>query len=255
MTWIRLDTDFPDHELIGTLAEALRIDPDRAAMTLVRVWLKLADFQPDGYLDGITDTTLEDWAKWRGKRGVLAAQLRAMCLDHDGKIKGWWRQEKLLKHQIEKRGRPKTGAEKSPESRPSMADDSNSNSNGTTAISPGAVFGRLVEKVAGHPKRFTVTEFFEQIPADRNVEAWAGVMIGCLEMGTLAGGAVATVDELAAACLEYPGIRNCGWSPGQFIATVERTVKRLRRKDIPTGPAQSLSVIERARAEFLGAAS
>lgn len=105
MTWIRLECDFPDHELIGALAEGLRVDPDRAAMCLIRVWCRFGEFRVDGLAKAITDTTLEDWARWRGRRGTFAKVFREVCCD-EGKIKGWWRQEKLLHREAEKRKRP-----------------------------------------------------------------------------------------------------------------------------------------------------
>lgn len=130
MTWIRLDTDFADHDIIGRMAEALRIDPDRAAMSLIRVWCRFADHQPNGNALAITDTTLEDWAKWRGRRGVFAAAFRAHGVDDGGAVRGWWRQESLLRHQAEKRKhRRKTGTEPAPVSGPDLAYNNNKNSN------------------------------------------------------------------------------------------------------------------------------
>lgn len=110
MTWIRLECDFPDHESIGTLAEKLRIDPDRAAMSLIRVWCRFGTFQADGMATEITDTTLEDWAKWRGPRGRFALAFREYCVESSGKLAGWWRQEKLLERQERDRKKPGQGS-------------------------------------------------------------------------------------------------------------------------------------------------
>lgn len=111
MTWLRLDTDFPRHALIGTLAEKLRIDKDRAAMALLRVWCHFAELEPHGLALDVSDSTLEDWAAWRGPKGRFALVFREYCVEPSGKLRGWWRQEKLLAHQEEKRKRRKKPAE------------------------------------------------------------------------------------------------------------------------------------------------
>lgn len=137
MTWIRLDTDFPGHERIGALAEALDVSPDQAAMTMIRLWCACAMYRPDGLLSPITDTTLELWARWTGTPGSLAPAVRRLLVDPDtGKLSGWWRQEALLRHQEEKRNRRKTGNKPAPVPRLDLAANDNDNGyvNRTTSV-------------------------------------------------------------------------------------------------------------------------
>lgn len=106
MTFIRLDTGFPEHEIIGELAEALHVHVDRAGMSLIRAWCKFGDYQQDGMATSISDTTLEKWAGWSGRRGRFATAFRDRCVEPGGRLKGWWRNEALLRHQEKKRMRP-----------------------------------------------------------------------------------------------------------------------------------------------------
>jgi len=268
MTWIRLDTDFTDHELIGTLAEALRIDPDRAAMTLIRVWGRLADFQPDGNLSRISDTTLEDWARWRGKRGGLAGVFRATCVDPtSGQVRGWWRQEKLLQHQIEKRGRRRaadrtedrqeTGAAILPDSRPEIAYNSNGNVNRTTtaaAAAAGPDRAELIGRLTGDPNRHDAAAFLEALPPDQPEYTWLRLLIACLDGVGMPSGQRATTAALLTACRDFPAVAGLRWSPRHFRACVAGAMREATKRAVGSGPAQGLGKIERARSEFLEAA-
>jgi len=256
MTWLRVDIDFPGHESIGHLAEQLRIDPDRAGMTIIRLWCGFGQYRPDGKVAAITDTTLEDWAKWRGPRGKLAAAVREKLVDEDGRLKGWWRQEALLRHQEKKRDRRKTGTKPAPVSRPDSADNVYDNDNGTTSSQAGSesAGARLIDRVRGHPQRFALTEFLEQLPAGHDPDTWAGILLGCLDGMSLKAGRAASIEELASACVTYPGIRNVAWVPAQFYATVERTMTRMRETTTPALPrtgAQGADRLQASVAEFV----
>lgn len=115
----------------------------------------------------------------------------------------------------------------------------------------GAIFARLLTKLGRHPSRFAILDLLtEHLPPDRDPDTWAGLMIGCLDGMALQRGTKATIDELAAACLEYPGIKQCGWSPAHFLASVNRTVTRLRKPDRTDG-RPTLANIEKANADFM----
>lgn len=107
MTWIRWDTSAPRHEIVGALAEALKISPAQAFGHYAAACCGFGEYRPDGLAAAVSDTTLEDWALWRGKAGHFAAVFRQLCLEqrpghHDlpGTVKGWWRQRAPIDKQI-----------------------------------------------------------------------------------------------------------------------------------------------------------
>lgn len=106
MTWLRFDADAAQSDVVGHLAEALGIPAPHAFGCYVACCLGFGAHRPDGRAGHVSDTTLEQWALWVGKRGRFAAAFRARCVAEDGTIRGWWRQEKLLNRQQEKNTRP-----------------------------------------------------------------------------------------------------------------------------------------------------
>ena len=234
MTWIRLETDFPRHKLIGLLADKLRMDRDRAAMCLIRIWCAFGELEPDGKAVEIPDSTLEDWAGWKGPRGRFALVFREYCLEPTGTIRGWWRQEKLLQRQEEKRKRPsqsqrvrqKSGKSPAPDNDRTNSGQSagNVDDNGTTTTDSPRANGRLIGRLAGDPDRFGVMALFDHLPPEENPEAWSAVLLGCLDGLGLEQGKSATVRQLAAACNEYPAVAKSGWNPRHFKACVERVM-------------------------------
>lgn len=246
MTWIRLDTDFPDHESRGALAEALRIDPDRASMSLIRVWCKFGDYRQDGRADLITDTSLEEWARWTGRRGAFAAAFRRFCVDGSegdapGKLTGWWRQEALLRHQQGKKNRPgqndreetaqdlrSTCEEPAPESRPDVAGNGDGNVLQPTNQPAGS--GRLINALGRDPDRFTVMALFDHLPPEENPTTWATTLHGCLEGMGLESMRPCTIRQLAIACADYPTVAKSGWSPLHFRSCVDRVVRGEQRR-------------------------
>lgn len=239
MTWIRLDTDFPSHEMIGALAEALRCDLDRAGMSLIRVWCRVADHRPDGQLETVTDTALEDWAGWRGRRGAFARAFRVHCLDPDGTVKGWWRQERLLAHQEAKRKRPgpstrvrqESGAGLMPEPAPGFCretagdEDVDEDVDGTASSPPAAQpTARLLNAIRGDPSRFGIIDLFEHIPPEESPEVWSSILLGCLQTPVV-GGRSATVAELAEACTDFPAVAKGRWTPRLFRGCVKQVMQ------------------------------
>jgi hypothetical protein len=122
VTWIRWETKTPRHELVGPLAEGLRIRKAEALGLYNAVCCNFGEYKHDGRADQVSDTTLEDWAMWEGKKGRFAAVFRERCVERQpekrdavGVIKGWWRQEALLREQERSRTRPGQGSRGAPE--------------------------------------------------------------------------------------------------------------------------------------------
>lgn len=111
MTWIRLDTDRRDHQVIARLAQRLKVRLAEAGGLYDNALLGFGEHQKDGDATKVTDVSLEQWATWEGKRGRFAKAFREECVirkaedsthpsDRVGKVKGWMkRQWKLLEKQ------------------------------------------------------------------------------------------------------------------------------------------------------------
>jgi hypothetical protein len=93
--WIRLDTSSPAHPLIHQLSIALKIPSAQAFGHYCSLCCGLGEHQEDGQLAAVPDAVLEVWAAWRGRTGRFALVIRELCQQDDGRMKGWWRQEKL----------------------------------------------------------------------------------------------------------------------------------------------------------------
>lgn len=114
MTWIRFETTAPDHELWASIGKTAGVRPEAAFYHYFSTLCGLAEHRPDGQISEVSDHTLETWARWRGKEGRWARAFRAHCLEDDGCVKGWWRNQKLIEKQERDRFR-RTGGGKTPE--------------------------------------------------------------------------------------------------------------------------------------------
>jgi hypothetical protein len=84
--WTRTPTDWVDDPIVHRMAEVLNLDAVKVVGHLLCIWSKLPEFAADGYLTPITPTLLEQWARWRGKRGAFDHAFRTLVLDPAG----WW---------------------------------------------------------------------------------------------------------------------------------------------------------------------
>jgi hypothetical protein len=112
MPWIRWECSTRSHELIGQLAEELKVRRAEAVGLYVNTCCGFGEHRQDGDAATVTDATLEAWADWQGKPGKWAGAFRTLCLEDGGQVRGWWRQEALLRHQEQKRQRPGQGSRK-----------------------------------------------------------------------------------------------------------------------------------------------
>ncbi|SRR5581483_5707221 len=282
MTWIRWETRAPDHELVGALAEALRVEPAHALGLYVAACCGFGEYRQDGDASQVTDTTLELWALWRGKRGAFAQVFRAVCVerregqrDPVGVVRGWWRQRALLEKQRRDAARPasdRRGREGDsrahdppipPASRPiparesggKMTGDVNGNGERTThslavvSSSPPQRGARAVE-LAQHladGDREAVLAFLGRLP-DPDVEAarWLNYLAG----QDFPAGYAPAPGQLATACRDYTGPYN----PARFRAFVLRVVRDHRREqDRPStraSPGRTARAIARLRGEL-----
>lgn len=71
------------------LAALCKGDAQKAAGVLIDFWSSVAEHGVNGLVSSHPDHTIEDWAGWRGKRGVFATWVREHHLDEDGRVKEW----------------------------------------------------------------------------------------------------------------------------------------------------------------------
>lgn len=241
MTWLRWDTDAPHSDVVGHLAESLSVPLPYAFGLYVACCLGFGQHRPDGRVELVTDSTLEQWAYWPGKKGVFATAFRSRCVGPDGTLRGWWRNAALLRKQQADAGKrkPPKNPPKTPEDCPenprgNVADDGGRRTedgydNGTT---PTGLPGRLATRLVGEPGRHAVADFLDRLPATQSPEQWQAVLLGCLDGLGLAQGRAATVSELAAACTDY---NPPTWGLVHFRAFVDRIVAKRFRLPISTG--------------------
>jgi hypothetical protein len=110
MTWIRWDCGAARSGLALDLAAALRVQPMLAYGCYVSMCEEIGLHTPSGHLAGVLDAQLEVWAQWPGKKGAFAAAVRARCQDADGRLRGWWRQDKLMTRREKDRERKRNSA-------------------------------------------------------------------------------------------------------------------------------------------------
>lgn len=232
MTWFRAEAGISRHEMIGALAEALHVKLHEAAGLYVFTLAGFADFQVTGEATTITTTTLEQWALWRGKPGRFAAAFRRLCVEDEpgqrdaiGVVRGWWRQEALLREQERSRSRPGQGTRMAPAESREGTGKAPEQSRGDAAVSsrgnedvdvneqrttpsvgpPRASHSadvRLLDRFLRAPDRESVATFLGRCnAADRF--AWAGRLNGYLDGLDFPGGKP-TPAQIATACRDYP---------------------------------------------------
>ncbi len=257
MTWLRWETGAASSGVAGELAQALGIRIADAFYHYFRSVSAFGEHRRDGMVTEVSDDQLEEWAGWRGRRGRFAAAFRARCTsdgtgkDREGQVRGWWRQEALLRKQERDNARPPShlrGADEYPpdspdipagESRGKSGDsrggdgDGDEDGNGTTSSPPpgrpGRTADRLLPRLVGERGRYAVIGFLDRVP-EPQFRGWQDLLAGCLDGLGLVQGKAATVSELAAACNDYAEkVPLERWDFDHFRSFVDRLVKRRMR--------------------------
>lgn len=87
--WIRVRAHLSRAKVAQRLAVICRGDAQKASGVLQDFWSSVAEQGTNGFIRDYPDHTLEDWAGWRGKRGVFATWVRQHHMDDDGRVKEW----------------------------------------------------------------------------------------------------------------------------------------------------------------------
>lgn len=240
MTWIRWDVRAPRSEVVAFIADRLKLRVYAAHGLYVAMCCGFGAERPDGRIDQVTDTALETWAGWDGRRGRFAAAIREWCSQgtDPGILRGWWRNEAVLREQERsarkpdgRKGRPPEHPRKIPgESPEGLAGDSPVESRGNVYVDelptthhpteavPGfaALFARLPE-VGG--VRIAVTEFLEASPKGRE-RGWIGVLTACLDGLDMPDGKPCPPERLATVCRDFLTKPLGDWNARFFRACV-----------------------------------
>lgn len=107
--WIRVEAHAVDSVLIAELAEMLGIEPVLALGHLTALGGAVAEHTDDGLIGNLPNTTIETWARWRGKRGDFARATREVLQDGDGRLAEW---QEAMGKLVEKRERERSRKEK-----------------------------------------------------------------------------------------------------------------------------------------------
>lgn len=74
--WFRLHANIGDRNVVARLMRFANLDQARAVGYLAMFWGKLSQHGSNGDISETTDVQIEQWASWRGKRGVFAKFIR-----------------------------------------------------------------------------------------------------------------------------------------------------------------------------------
>lgn len=89
MEWVAIDVHIAGDAVTHRLADAFRLRVAEAAGLLTLAFAGMAQHAQDGSLGPVTDSQIEAWAFWHGKRGAFAAFFRAQLCDEDGTVRAW----------------------------------------------------------------------------------------------------------------------------------------------------------------------
>lgn len=89
MTWVAVAIDIGDDESIGHMADDCGLPVAYLVGHVVMVLGKCPRHARDGNLSGVSATTIEEWARWRGEPGRFAAALRARMCNDTGVLRAW----------------------------------------------------------------------------------------------------------------------------------------------------------------------
>lgn len=110
--WIRVDAHKVDSPEVCELADALDIDVVLALGYVVTLGGAVAEHTDDGNIADVPDTTIERWARWKGKRGAFAPALRHGLQNAEGEYDNWHEAmgqlvERRAKDRARKDGKPR----------------------------------------------------------------------------------------------------------------------------------------------------
>lgn len=87
--WIRVHANLATKPVVLRIVDQLGVHENEAVGLLVRFWGQMSQHGANGSVSALSDTEIERWAGWRGKRGIFAAFVRANHTDAQGRVREW----------------------------------------------------------------------------------------------------------------------------------------------------------------------
>lgn len=100
--WIRVVSHLSRRKVAQKLAPLCRGDRQKAAGVLVDFWSGVSEFAQNGFVHDVDDDTIEDWANWKGRRGLFAQWVREQHMDEEGRVPHWDEYQGALETRKEK---------------------------------------------------------------------------------------------------------------------------------------------------------
>jgi len=205
----------------------------------------------DGRVGEVSDELLEQWAMWRGKPGRFAAAFRERCVDESGNLRGWWRNEGVLREQERSRRKPvrPNGLPENPrgESRQIPAGILRGTPTNPRGDSPRIRYVDGTELQHPSPReavpgfaalltrlpdtggaRVAVTEFCEASPGT-SVRGWVAVLSACLDGLDTPAGQPVDPERLATVCRDFLTKPGADWNARYFRACLAPEAPRPSR--------------------------
>lgn len=89
MDWIRVAGTIKTDPKTAALAERCDVELSAAIGLVVGVLIELGTHAQDGDISALPDTVIDQWALWRGERGVFAPAFRDLFCNAEGVVAAW----------------------------------------------------------------------------------------------------------------------------------------------------------------------
>lgn len=245
--WIRVKAYLSSARVAQRLAPLCRGGAQHAAGVLIDFWCSVSDNATDGYIRDESDITLEDWAKWRGKRGAFAAWVREHHMDSTGRVNDWddymgeleyVREKARLKKQRQRQGRHGASPPDVPGDGtgdvPGMSPTDGTERNGTERKASASTRENDPTDLATMP---SIQRLLERLPEHRRA-GYLARFGNWLEGVGLPAGVRVTLPILVDAIDEYDG----GDAPDLLLRFVCRKAKTMRDHAAPAAkPRKSMA--------------
>lgn len=200
--WVRIDEDIAEHPKTQWLAEKTGLDIDACVGKLVRLFLKVGRYVPNGDLGSVSFRTIEAWANWQGEPGLFWAAFVEHFVNGN-EITGWMaRNGKIADYEERERARKAEWwrTHRAPPSAPTSALVPPLGARDRRASAHGTGTGTDTERTTLLNAREKISDLFlgsaQRLSFEKSCDAW-------LEGMNLAPGLKATADDIERACDEW----------------------------------------------------
>lgn len=225
MNWIKVAVGISRDESVLAIADRLGVSVPTTTGYVVLVYTALAEGCVSGNLSNTTDSTIERWAQWNGKRGKFAEAFRAELCTPEGLVRSWEKYNGGALRELE-RDRERKKAERAAEKARKQSDGRPSDDSRTSDQCPpleekrgeerreelpshsssdgeegrwSLAFASIAPCVApvGHDALRELLRHVQQ------PETWAGIIRGCASGQSMPEARPASAERIAAAVQDF----------------------------------------------------